>query len=1474
MGAYEGWSVGAVSVKRARLLPDGSVRAEVCRHGGEPERLIDGWLGRPDPPVPDGIAVTGPLASDLFALPYVPESRCIEVALRQLRQSPDIVLSLGGETFVLYCLAGGMVRSMLSSTRCAAGSGEFLIQQFGRMKLDLAAGIEAAGGGRLVQLASRCSVHCKSDATHKLNKGECLPADIARSLIADLATKIAALTQSANWPREEVLLAGGLVANHLLVSDLRRLVPDSRIEVLPESTYLDAFGAAVAATDAGRVQVPPPGQWLRRSRTLRLARRPPLGPASARVTRMQERTFARPAPGMEVILGVDAGSTTTKAILFDLRSRRPVAGCYLRTHGNPVQATGECLAELRGQLEGTCPPDEPVRVVQAAATGSGRELVSVYLDNCLSFNEILAHSRAAREVAPAIDTLFELGGQDAKFVFLQGGIPVDYSMNDGCSAGTGSFLEEAAASDMAVPVQEVGRLALESCAPIAFGERCAAFINSDVRAALQQGAPRADVLAGLVYSIVDNYLARVVGARHIGRTVLLQGGVALNAALGPAVAASTGREVVVPPYPELMGCLGAAQMAGDLLEAGGVGRLDRGLESFATARMEQKGTFRCPTCDNGCEIRRIGVNGEVHSYGGLCAKWEVQRRPRSLRPAEGKDLVSLRSELMFGAFSPEKPRRPRGRIGLPRALSTHALYPLYAALLSELGYEVVLSRPGQGSRHTYAPTCYPGEIVHAAVDDLLGQGVDHVFLPYLREFEALPGNAHAYLCPVAQDIPGILKAAFASHSSRMLSPEIGLSGSLLRTSEQQIVELAGRLGVGEAQARQAWAVALARQREFERRYREEVRRELEQVKGPSVVLVGRPYAAFCGEVNLSVPRKIASRGFTVIPGDALPSLPARAGGNVWHFTQEALSAVGQACLHHDWYVCALSCFSCGPDAIIHHRLRHELRDRPFCFLEIDSHTAHAGIETRIGAFLDIIEERRRGGMGQEPPRHDGAPSRVSRVRGKMGIVDPSGRLTRLDDPRVLHVLLADLPPITSRMFASLYSGLGWRSVTTPATSHQTLLKARQVCSGRECLPFLAMMGKVVAHLETRPPGEITVFHLLEQEGPCQIGNWFDAFDAILSRLGRGNAVAVWPRIQNNYLGGGDRVALFLAAATLVGDLLEEARSALRCLARAPERALEALDALEDEVLRAGPRGLLAVERELRKVARHLSQVPLHHGPEGVPRVLLFGGINRIFVDKPVREFFESRGILVKTNDISEFISLVEFEPLVRSGFAHSRTRPVEHHSAWNIAADCVRGPGREAARRALRGRIHLQAIEWLERRWRRIMARSGLLFGSYVPFREVAARAHDRVSWNGWTEAPCTLGRYFSSLDAGAFEGYVNVGAFNCAPANTVTAVIGAERRRSDVPYAAIDADGTSLTQGQLRQLETVAAQMRARYPAGRPSAPTEEQISAGGQPRPRLGTAAGTPAPPAVSALPPGQPAPGREAPPQGSAAGRWPRR
>jgi predicted nucleotide-binding protein (sugar kinase/HSP70/actin superfamily) len=514
---------------------------------------------------------------------------------------------------------------------------------------------------------------------------------------------------------------------------------------------------------------------------------------------------------------------------------------------------------------------------------------------------------------------------------------------------------------MGVAVEEIGGIASRSAHPTAFGERCAAFISTDLRNALQQGAGREDVIAGLVYSIADNYISRIVGARHVGDTVLFQGGVAMNRAVALAMAARTSRRIVVPPYPEFMGAIGAAMMVRDRLNRGDVAEKPYRLEDFILGLMEVKGIFRCPACENRCEIKKIALRDRIYPFGGLCSKYEQQRR-RGKEIEEGRDLVAVRNAMMFGEFGPKQLPDPRGTIGLPMALTAYELFPFYASLINELGFNVVLSEPSKiGNARAVASICYPCEVVHGAVYDLLQRNVDFIFLPRVIEMAPQIGHLHGYTCPSTTVIPDIVKGAFDGISGKILSPHIGLTGALMAVTLKEIVALAGILEIGKKAAGKAAEKAFAAYERFKKMYGEVGRKELENlIKEPTVIIAGRPYTTCSAEVNLALPRKITSRGYNVIPADMLtPSGNAYHQRNVWHYTQQITNAVAYVKRFPNLYLSFISCFSCGPDASIYHLIRKELAGDTFCYLEIDSHTAHAGFETRVGAFLDIIEERRR-----------------------------------------------------------------------------------------------------------------------------------------------------------------------------------------------------------------------------------------------------------------------------------------------------------------------------------------------------------------------------------------------------------------------------------------------------------------------------------------------------------------------------------
>jgi len=953
---FEGLEIGAVSVKWVRRTINGVVVSEVVRHEGSPRKKIKKIFKCYNVDNNSKIVITGQATSFFLNLPYISEVECLEKALSFYNLKPDILLSLGGETFSVYPMKNGIIKNIISTSKCAAGTGEFIVQQLQRMGLSIEEGIEASLKGNFTQLATRCSVHCKSDATHKLNKGECKPEDIAKTLIYDLARKVSEMIESAQWPTRLIVISGGVALNKVFIENLSSFLRDSEIKVLPESSYLEVFGASLFASELSESFIIP-DDWFKSSK-VKFETHGPLKKADSLLDyRVNTDNKIEIKAGEKYILGIDAGSTTTKAVLFNVSDDSLGASVYLRTLGNPILATKHCLIALMEQIG-----DNSIKIIQSGVTGSAREMVSVYLDNCRSFNEILTHARAATEELTKVDTVFEIGGQDSKFISFLKGVPIDYAMNEGCSAGTGSFLEESASVDMGITVEDISKIALESSKPIAFGERCAAFINTDLRNALQQGAKQEDVVAGLVYSIAENYISRIIGPRQVGKNLLFLGGVALNRSVALAIAGRLQQKVIVPAHPELMGSVGTALMAGDLLQEGVISKRDFNLRNLVKGEMELRKIFRCKACENNCEIQNISIRGKLYPFGGVCSKYRLIRQ-KGKKIREGLDLVELRNMMMLEEFGPQSVKNPRGTIGLPMALTTHVLFPLYTKFINELGYNVLLSNPSKlGNTKTLAAICYPCELVHGAILDLLNQGVDFIFLPRVIELEIPKGYIHGYTCPSTTVIPDVIRAAFETEKDKILSPHLGLSKDLINTTIKELGRVATFLGLKSNLGEEAGKKAIAHYRKFMEKFRELGKEKLKElIKEPTVIIAGRPYITYPSNTNLALPRKIISRGYNAISVDMLPQLSGNEihKRNVWNFTQQINNAVQYVKKYPNLYICFVSCFSCGPDGIMYHHFRQELAGNTFCYLEIDSHTAHAGFETRVGAFLDIIEERRR-----------------------------------------------------------------------------------------------------------------------------------------------------------------------------------------------------------------------------------------------------------------------------------------------------------------------------------------------------------------------------------------------------------------------------------------------------------------------------------------------------------------------------------
>jgi len=1366
---YVGINVGAVTVK-AVFLDGGRVRARVVCHRGRPAQVLQGVLD--GLPAGEFFGVSGHLG-------HISEVAATQAALEYVGGSFDAVASLGGEAFTVYLLEGRRIRTALSHNRCAAGSGEFLVQQAGRLGLNIEEAIERSFDGKPVRLASRCSVHCKSDIIHKLNRKEASVEDILRSLHESMADKVVSLLAKARPRVGRLLLAGGLCQNRAFLDALTRKLSDTEVMVLPESPYFEALGTAV----------------LTRSKPIHdhpnLGVKPALGVLPA-LAQYEDRAALMPAATPDrseagpFVLGVDAGSTTTKAVLMDARTKRLAAWHYGQTLGDPVEATRRCIRALVAQAG-----DRSVALV--AATGSARELIGAYLGTPNVYNEISAHAVGAAEIDPEVETIFEIGGQDAKYIYLRNGVPVGYAMNASCSAGTGSFLEECAQGDLGLSLAEIAEGALRAAAPVEFTATCAAFINSDIRTALQEGRSRDDVAAGLVYAVVRNYLRKVKGPRPVGTRVFLQGGVALNRAVGCAFAQCVGKQVIIPPRPELLGASGVALLALDRSEHTTDEAVD--LADLTVPRMGKLGQFACRGCENLCTIDRFEVAGRRFPFGGRCSRFESGWKRRG-KPADVVDLVEARNGLVLAPVVPEGPvRATRGPIGIPRALTAHSLYSLYATFFAGLGFEIVLSEVDPaGGLTSYSGFCFPVQIAHGAVLDLTKRGVNLVFLPHVSRMPNPHAGRDSYLCPVTQASPYFLAKAFPS--TTILSPLLDFARGYEACTG--LVELAvSRLGIGHGEAEEAYGQAVGAQRQVEADMCALGRRPLTEALEDgecTIILVGRSYNAFPAEASQSVARKLASMNVRVIPGDCLPQ--QRTGPTAWHYPNIIMNAVALARQHANLFLLHISNFSCTIDAFTYSLLSSELGSKPFLVLEIDSHTADAGVQTRLEAFLDIIENYR---AHPAPER----PFQATTVGADAVVTISAGQRVSLADPRV-RLYFPTFSRYHSRAVSLAARWLGLNVGSPIELGRRQLERGLQHTSGRECLPLPICLGQMLEVHDRRKPGEVVGFYMVRGGAPCVVDCYADYFHRFIRENKLADLFIVDPQEANGYYGLRVRkIAQCLAPALTLADLFVEMEQVLRVVGEAGAR--EHLQSCWDDCIGCQP-SLGALKGTLEASIDRVAAIR-HTDPTPRPKVVVTGDFflrfNPSFMGE-VHDLYARRGIIVVPVGLNELLLYGAYAGMASA----ARDWGLPPDSGRAAALACVRVFQREG-KNYLESWAEYRQLRRYDERYRRLFQRTGLLIGKAHDISRLLQQASEHISPVIIGEAIPTVGKGVAAGDEG-YDGVIAIGPFNCLPFRISEAILKPYSMQKGMPILAYESDGFSVCPAFLRQVEVHIQQVLA----------------------------------------------------------------
>jgi predicted CoA-substrate-specific enzyme activase len=903
-----------------------------------------------------------------------------------LRPDARTIISMGGQDTALFQIhhdaKGWELEYFNTNGPCASGTGSFIDQQAQRLATSIYSSEKDGSENQIdrilsdfialglqsvkpANVACRCTVFTKSDMIHLQNKGERLQ-DIIYGLHVGNARNYMSTIVSNRVLENPILFIGGLSLNELQVRAFRAYFPD--LLVPPYNTSAGALGVALHALESGvknRLNL----DALAGVETADQDKLPVAPKLEIRETHFPEDNdlpHMAVSKKIPVYLGIDIGSTTTKYALIT-EDRQIIDKNYVHTQGKPIEVTQRLLKRVAEGL------GDRVEILGVATTGSGRNVVGDFLNADLIIDEITAHARGAVEIDRAIDTIFEIGGQDSKYISITNANPLDFDMNKVCAAGTGSFLHELANKHGINIVGEFQQIALSSNRPVKLAERCTVFMESDLVSYHQKGVPREDLIGGLCYAIVHNYLNRVVGKRKIGQRVMFLGGPSLNKGVVAAFEDVLGRGLIVPKHREVLGAFGAAVC---LQEKIATERREkstfRGLVSAIEDRMDyaEKVCSADPNCHNQCKLKIYDFDGRKSVWGGECGRYEVIRGKGKKQGNLFKVREEIWSDAMSGVFEELKEEplmevEGRPTVGMQRALYTLQTGVMWAHFFDRLGYRLVLTPStnsqisSSGIESMTAETCYPIKVSHGHVKELAGK-TRFLFLPSIVTMPTPTEEETGFFCPLVQANPYMVRAALDLDMERVLNPVLHLKYDLSTLAVELTEQIGARIGRNRRQIREAIEAGWEKQNGFLQALVVKGKEVLESHESsePMVVVTGRPYNLYDERLNLRLGQNLAKIGVAAVPMEFIDvsSVDLSDFPNMyWGLGAQILRVAKFTRNRPNFFGLHLTNFSCGADSFIEHFYKFIMQEKPYLILELDEHSAVAGVMTRLEAFRNVIE---------------------------------------------------------------------------------------------------------------------------------------------------------------------------------------------------------------------------------------------------------------------------------------------------------------------------------------------------------------------------------------------------------------------------------------------------------------------------------------------------------------------------------------
>ncbi len=913
-------------------------------------------------------------------------------AAHQVYPNPEAMLIIGGEKFGLLKFdENHRYKNYKSNTSCAAGTGSFLDQQVKRLNLESISQLSDLANqnrSKYPKIASRCSVFAKTDLIHAQQEGYSLGA-ICEGLCYGLAKNLAdAVINEVNF--KTLIVAGGVSLNKGVLKHIKAIT-GAELLIHEYSHLFGAFGAAISLMNENPMPGIPSGSicdiisqekkaknYSNPSLSLRLSKYPDF-------KGFQDYPFkSRKFPGIkpvevtiykklrkksrfDVYLGIDIGSTSTKAVILN-QKKEVLAGLYTRTSGQPlraVQSIFEALDDLQQKNS------IRFQVNAAGTTGSGRKFIARIINADTEPDEITAHARAAVELDPETDTIIEIGGQDSKFTVLDNGIVCLSIMNNVCAAGTGSFIEEQALK-LDCPLEDYPDRAMKCGSPLA-SDRCTVFMERDLNHFLNEGYEKDELLASVLHSIRENYLSKVAIPAHIGNKIFFQGATAKNKALVASFEQKLNKPIMVSKYCHLTGALGVA------LDLHDKNIRESGFRGIGIWKKEiPVRTELCELCTNHCKLKIAEIDNVIEAYGFLCGRdYHTEKFVKHIKG--GFDLVNSYKKQFH--FSP----RAFGSgilIGLPNALHMAEDMPFWKKFfdllnIKTLGSENYTDAVKVGKKIAEAEFCAPVSAAFGHVNYLKDK-VSHIFLPVYLENGNGIANSKQY-CYYTQYISSLIKntpSLFGKNG--ILDPLIhSLKPESYTISElERVLHQAGLKDLSTRQIYHAYRDA----RQFIAQKQLGWKQIFEEKKDQSdinIVLLGRPYILFNSSMNNHIPGIISKFGCPAFYMDMLPGSLLNGKNNsaivktiIWKYAAKILHSAEYIAASSNLYPVLITSFKCTPDSFVIEYFKEIMNaaKKPFLILQLDEHDSTVGYETRIEAAIRSFRNHYQSRHTKKPAR--------------------------------------------------------------------------------------------------------------------------------------------------------------------------------------------------------------------------------------------------------------------------------------------------------------------------------------------------------------------------------------------------------------------------------------------------------------------------------------------------------------------------